>query len=122
MAQWANHDNTYYYCRREGAVVNRIACLLLGVVVVLSVDRCLAAAPPRSAESAIVRANRGLAVDLYGRLAKENQGKDLFFSPYSISTALAMTAPERGGTPPPRWPRPCTWTLTPPRSTRRLRP
>ena len=78
--------------------MNRIACLLLGVVVVLSVGRCLAA-PARSAESAIVRANRGFAVDLYGQLAKENQGKDLFFSPYSISTALAMTsAGARGNT------------------------
>jgi serine protease inhibitor len=32
------------------------------------------------------------AVDLYGQLAKENPGKNLFFSPYSMSSALAMTA------------------------------
>jgi serpin B len=74
---------------------------LLGTVVVLSVGRCLAAAKrlpfgtqrlATSEESAIVRANRGFAVDLYGQLAGENQGKNLFFSPYSISSALAMTS------------------------------
>lgn len=32
------------------------------------------------------------AVDLYGQLAKENPGKNLFFSPYSMSSALALTA------------------------------
>jgi serine protease inhibitor len=39
-----------------------------------------------------VEANRGFAVDLYRQLARENQGKNLFFSPYSMSAALAMTA------------------------------
>lgn len=32
------------------------------------------------------------AVDLYVQLARENPGKNLFFSPYSMSSALAMTA------------------------------
>jgi len=39
-----------------------------------------------------VEANSDFAVDLYHQLAKENAGENLFFSPYSISSALAMTA------------------------------
>ena len=39
-----------------------------------------------------VSANNGFAVDLYRQLAKEKQGKNLFFSPYSMTSALAMTA------------------------------
>jgi serpin B len=39
-----------------------------------------------------VQANSDFAWDLYQRLAQENKGKNLFFSPYSISSALAMTA------------------------------
>jgi serpin B len=37
----------------------------------------------------VVRANNQFAADLYGRLAKEPG--NLFFSPYSLSSALAMT-------------------------------
>jgi serine protease inhibitor len=39
-----------------------------------------------------VTANDDFAVDLYRQLAKENAGKNLFFSPYSMSVALTMTA------------------------------
>lgn len=39
-----------------------------------------------------VQANSDFAFDLYRRLALENEGHNLFFSPYSISGALAMTA------------------------------
>ena len=39
-----------------------------------------------------VQANSDFAFDMYHRLAKENTGENLFFSPYSISSALAMTA------------------------------
>ena len=39
-----------------------------------------------------VTANSSFAVDLYGQLAKENPGQNLFFSPYSMSCALTMTA------------------------------
>ena len=38
-----------------------------------------------------VTANSDFAVDL-SQLAKENHGQNLFFSPYSMSSALAMTA------------------------------
>ncbi len=39
-----------------------------------------------------VTAAGSFAVELYAQLAKENPGKNLFFSPYSMSSALAMTA------------------------------
>ena len=43
--------------------------------------------------------NRAFAFDLYHRLARDNPGKNLVFSPYSISTALGMTyAGARGAT------------------------
>jgi serine protease inhibitor len=38
-----------------------------------------------------VQANNDFACELYRNLSKENDGKNLFFSPYSISNALAMT-------------------------------
>ena len=41
---------------------------------------------------AVVDGNSVFAVDLYGQLAKENPGKNLFFSPYSMSVALSMAA------------------------------
>ena len=45
-----------------------------------------------------VKGNNAFALDLYGRLSQEQEG-NLFFSPYSISTALAMTyAGARGDT------------------------
>lgn len=43
-------------------------------------------------EKITVKANSNFAFDLYRQLAKENDGKNLFFSPYSVSGALAMTA------------------------------
>ena len=39
-----------------------------------------------------VKSNSDFAFQLYQQLAKENKNKNLFFSPYSISNALAMTA------------------------------
>jgi len=46
-----------------------------------------------------LKANAGFAVDLYKQLAQEEAGKNLFFSPYSISSALAMvTEGARGET------------------------
>jgi serpin B len=48
---------------------------------------------------AVVKGNTQFAVDLYKKLAAEKQGQNLFLSPYSISTALAMTsAGARGDT------------------------
>ena len=44
------------------------------------------------AVTAVVKSNSDFALDLYGRLTTENAGKNLFFSPYSVSGALAMVA------------------------------
>lgn len=41
---------------------------------------------------AAVQASNNFATDLYHQLAKTNAGTNLFFSPYSISSALIMTA------------------------------
>jgi serine protease inhibitor len=50
-------------------------------------------APATPAEFAAARrANGGFAIDLYRQLSKEQPGKNLFFSPFSISTALLLAA------------------------------
>jgi len=41
---------------------------------------------------AVVQASNHFAIDLYHQLAKAHAGTNLFFSPYSISSALIMTA------------------------------
>ena len=41
---------------------------------------------------AIVQGDNQFAVDLYAELDREQPGKNLFFSPTSISLALTMTA------------------------------
>jgi len=46
----------------------------------------------RSSEESIVQGNNNFAVRLYQKLRKAKQNGNLFFSPYSISTALAMTS------------------------------
>ena len=55
---------------------------------------CLGTGPAPNAvkgPSEIAAANNKFAFDLYGDLRKSEKGKNLFISPYSISTALAMT-------------------------------
>ena len=52
----------------------------------------LAAEAGKAPVKEMVQANSAFAVDLYKQFAKENEGKNLFFSPYSVSVALAMTA------------------------------
>jgi serine protease inhibitor len=47
--------------------------------------------PKVSPNSAAVKASNDFACDLYRGLDQENRGKNLFFSPYSINSALAMT-------------------------------
>ncbi len=39
----------------------------------------------------VVQANNDFAITLYQQLSKENEGKNIFFSPYSISSAFAIT-------------------------------
>jgi len=62
--------------------------IALGLAAVLWSAPLLAAGP--SERAAAVESNTALAADLYGALAKGDG--NLFFSPYSISTALAMTS------------------------------
>ncbi len=58
-----------------------------------SLALCLAMVLPVPAnEKTAVQSGNAFALDLYAQLAKENTGANLFFSPYSISNALAMTA------------------------------
>lgn len=52
----------------------------------------LVATPDSAPVKETVKANSQFAVDLYKQVSKENEGKNIFFSPYSISSALAMTA------------------------------
>jgi len=59
----------------------------------------LVAESERAPVKLALTANAGFAVDLYKQLAQEEAGKNLFFSPYSISSALAMvTEGARGET------------------------
>ena len=55
-------------------------------------NHLLAAEAEKAPVGHAITATSDFALDLYGRLAKENPGKNLFFSPYSMSSALAMTA------------------------------
>lgn len=55
-------------------------------------NELLAAEPGEAPTKLAVQANSDFAFDLYQQLVKEKGDKNLFFSPYSISTALAMTA------------------------------
>lgn len=78
-----------------------LACLVLPVAV-------WAAEPPMTATSDqadAVRDNNAFAIELYGEL--RNQSGNLFFSPESISTALAMTYAGARADTPLRWRRRC---------------
>ena len=68
-----------------------------GMLALLLVCVCAQAADARSAVKSLVRDNAHFAFDLYRDLAVAEG--NLFFSPYSVSTALAMTyAGARGNT------------------------
>ena len=68
-------------------------CLLALGILAAAAFACFGAEQPSSSESkdsqALVRGNNRFALELYAKL-RGNEG-NLFFSPYSISTALAMT-------------------------------
>lgn len=74
--------------------------VLAGVVTLANVhgeatgraDDLLVAQAEAAPEAHAVAANTDFGLDLYAQLAKENAGKNLFFSPYSMASALAMTA------------------------------
>ncbi len=78
-------------CRLPGAPssVSGLLRLLLAVILVLSlpVARAVAALSPEQQQ--LAAGNNEFAFDLYGQL--KNADGNLFFSPYSISSAMAMT-------------------------------
>jgi len=65
--------------------------LVLAAVAMLA-SVALAGEPDKAVLAPVVQANSHFAIDLYQQLAKENAGENLFFSPYSMSVALAMTS------------------------------
>lgn len=84
--------------KRVAAAVGVLFLLAVGVSVGLYFWRANVAPPPpppwTDDMSAVAGGNDRFALDLYAQLAtdKENKGKNLFFSPYSVHSALAMTA------------------------------
>jgi serine protease inhibitor len=55
-------------------------------------SQLLAAEVEKAPVGLAVEATNGFAFDLYGELSRQNADAGLFFSPYSLSIALAMTA------------------------------
>ncbi|MGD0682754.1 MAG: serpin family protein [Terracidiphilus sp.] len=47
--------------------------------------------PNRNDLHAVVEANNQFAIDLYRKINAQDEGKNIFVSPFSVSTALAMT-------------------------------
>jgi serpin B len=74
--------------------MKQIAVLLLGLLPILAIPVNAASPVPADVQT-VVRANNDFAFDLYARL-REKEG-NLFYSPYSISTALAMAYGGAGG-------------------------
>jgi serpin B len=67
--------------------------LLICTVSLLAAPRRGIAEPPTAAEQAlVVGAGNHFALDVYAQLDRAQPGENLFFSPASISVALAMTA------------------------------
>ncbi|MCE5269231.1 MAG: serpin family protein [Planctomycetaceae bacterium] len=66
--------------------------LLLACEVLAMSQEAIAQQPGASGDLPVVRANNQFSIDLYRRLAGEQPGKNLFYSPTSLSMALAMTA------------------------------
>ena len=71
----------------------RLAFCLLFFFLGVAMSRETSAEQIKPSDStAVIRGDNQFAVDLYAQLDREQSGKNLFFSPTSISVALAMTA------------------------------
>ena len=80
-------------------ILRLVGPTLLFLTIALHSQAMAATAAMPTESEWISRANNSFAVDLYARLAEERQTENLFFSPTSIETALAMTyAGARGST------------------------
>jgi serpin B len=66
-----------------------LAALILGFTVLPAAAKAQSSSPPSDDRTQLVQGNNAFAIDLYGQL--RNRGGNLFFSPVSVSTALAMT-------------------------------
>src|SRR5438067_2288799 len=83
----------------DRCVMRRSASLLASLLVLVATASCSASRteppspPPPWTEDmqAIADGNNRFAIDLYAKLRETEKG-NLFFSPYSVHTALAMTA------------------------------
>lgn len=82
-------------------VLSRMRVLVLSGIVTLAnalgsvtgeANDLLAAETDAKPVKTTIKANTHFAIDLYRALALENEGKNLFLSPYSISSALTMVA------------------------------
>jgi serpin B len=76
-----------------------LTALVAGALASGLADEPAAAPAAKTDLTTVVAGNNQFAFDLYGQLGREGPADNLFFSPYSISTALAMTyAGARGQT------------------------
>lgn len=67
----------------------KIATVTAALALVAALAMTTSAQPASDDQTAVVRGNNQFAADLYGQLGQKEG--NLFFSPYSISSALAMT-------------------------------
>jgi serine protease inhibitor len=98
----AASDRFYIACYPKGEAVNPVTRVLVlsGVVTLTTAlgsvtgqaNHLLQAEKGKPPVNLAVTANGDFAFDLYGQLAKAKADKNLFFSPYSLSVALAMAA------------------------------
>src|SRR5688500_13805476 len=77
--------------RRRIATMFRRTCVLARTAALVALVGLSSAQPLKLTDDArtVAKDNNVFALDLYAQLAKEDA--NLFFSPYSISSALAMT-------------------------------
>lgn len=69
-----------------------VLCVLLSSAMCSALNRPSFAATLPNTTPTVTQANNQFAVDLYSQLSKAKPGRNLFFSPASISVALAMAA------------------------------
>jgi serpin B len=81
---------------REKRMKTFATCLLFAVLVALGISNTGAEPTQTSETKAVVNGNNSFALDLFGKLQGDNDN-NVFFSPFSISEALAMTYAGAGG-------------------------
>src|ERR1700677_240570 len=81
--------NSAIRCHTTNITMRATRLLRLSVSLLISAGIAVAATAQTTRTKSLVEGNTAFALDLYGRLS-ETPG-NLFFSPYSISTCLAMT-------------------------------